>query len=236
MTVQLRPFSRSDNRAAQTLLNTAWPDSEGSAKGLTWVLESGGALLGVGRVLPINTIHPFARTLDVTLGEACPIDAAAQLYQHLMDSHPAQMFWRATCLERHRAAREGLAALGFAEVRCTWTPQVPLSAFPDDWLLGEFQQAKRLGYTISEEAVWGEVFKAELTRAHLHQYRQTHGINPPANLPFEDWQDIFLDDLDSLFTVYLLPGAAANWPRLPACEVAAKSTGLARSLSLPTTR
>ena len=136
----------------------------------------------------------------MTLSESCSSDDAARFYQYLMDTHPTQTFWRATCLEHHRASREGLSALGFAEVRRTWTPQMPLSAFPDDWLLGEFQQAQQLGYAVSEEAVRGEAFKAELARAHLDAYRATHQVNPSAELGLKEWQDIFLDDLQSIFT------------------------------------
>jgi len=162
-------------------------------------LESDGVLLGIGRVLPLNVIHPYSRTLDAALSGSCPSSDAAGLYQALMAMHPAQTFWRAQCLEHHRAARQGLEALGFAEVRRTWTPEVPLSAFPVDWRLAAAHRAAELGYTVGLEPALGAEFRAELTWPHLAQYQATHGVNPPADLSLAEWQEIFLDDLENVF-------------------------------------
>lgn len=81
-------------------------------------------------------------------------------------------------------------------MRRTYTPQVVLTAFPDDWLLAEPQNAKRLGYEISSERVSNDRFRAELTRAHLEHYLSTHRVNPPADLTLEVWQRIFMRGLE----------------------------------------
>ena len=130
----------------------------------------------------------------------------------------AGIFWRIQCLESHHGARDVLKASSFAEVRQTWTPQVPLAAFPGDWLLAELQPAEALGYRLSSERVVGKEFRAELTRAHLDHYRSIHQVNPPADLPWKTWQTIFLDNLDEVF-VARREGRLAAYASLRGAEV-----------------
>ena len=196
----IRPYRSSDKRAAAALLETVWPGEKRRAANYGWVLEVAGTVQGLGRVLKHNTIHPYIPTLDLAvLDTAYRAGHARMLLEHLMATFPGGTLWRIQCLESHHGARDVLKAGGFAEVRRTWTPQVPLVAFPGDWLLTEARQAEALGYRLSSEPVVGEEFRAELTRAHLDHYRFTHRVNPPADLPWKTWQTILLDDLDEVF-------------------------------------
>ena len=72
MTAAVRSFQPSDSEAARKLLNVSWPGEQRAADDLSTVLEGEGTLLGVGRVLPLNVIHPYARTLDAALSGSFP--------------------------------------------------------------------------------------------------------------------------------------------------------------------
>lgn len=215
----VRPYRFSDKRAAAALLETVWADEKRRAADYGWVLEAAGTVQGLGRVLKHNTIHPYVPTLDLAvLDAAYRAGHAPVLLEHLMATFPGGTLWRIQCLESHHSARDALEASGFAEVRRTWTPQVPLAAFPEDWLLAEARQAEALGYRLSSERVVSEEFRAELTRAHLEHYRSTHRVNPPADLPWKTWQTIFLDDLDEVF-VARREGQLAAFASLRGAEV-----------------
>jgi len=215
----VRPYRSSDKRAAAALLETVWAGEKRRAADYGWVLEVAGTVQGLGRVLKHNTIHPYMPTLDLAvLDTAYRAGHAPVLLEHLMATFPGGTLWRIQCLESHHVARDVLKAGGFAEVRRTWTPQVPLAAFPGDWLLAEQKQAEALGYQLSSERMVGEEFRAELTRAHLDHYRFTHRVSPPANLPWKTWQTIFLDDLDEVF-VARREGRLAAFASLRRAEV-----------------
>ena len=200
MNPSVRPYRESDGQVATVILETVWTGDGPRAEEYGWVLEVGGTVQGLGRVLQHNTIHPYMSTLDLAvLDAAYRAGHARVLTEHLMATVPGGTLWRTQCLESHHAAQDALKASGFAEVRRTWTPVVPLAAFPEDWLLAEQQQAAALGYQIGLEPVLNDEFRDQLTRAHLDHYVSTHRVNPPADLPWKTWQTILLDDLDEVF-------------------------------------
>lgn len=215
----VRPYRESDGQVAAAILETVWAGDERRAEDYGWVLEVAGTVQGLGRVLKRNTIHPYMPTLDLAvLDAAYRAGHAPVLLNHLMATFPDGTLWRTQCLESHHVAQDALKASSFAEVRRTWTPQIPLAAYPADWLLAEAQQAGALGYQISLEPVLDEEFRAELTRAHLDRYQSTHRINPPADLPWKTWQTIFMEDLDEVF-VARRGGRLAAFASLRGAEV-----------------
>lgn len=215
----VRPYHESDGQVAAFILETVWPGDERRAEEYRWVLELAGTVQGLGRIMKHNIIHPYMPTLDLAvLEEAYGAGHASLLLEHLMATFPGSTLWRSQCLDSHHAAQDAMKASGFAEVRRTWTPQVPLAAFLDDWLLAEAQQAAALGYQIGLEPVLNDEFRGQLTWAHLEHYRSTHRVNPPADLPWQAWQNIFLEDLDEVF-VARRGGQLAAFASLRGAEV-----------------
>ncbi|WP_293912059.1 hypothetical protein [Deinococcus sp.] len=201
MSLNVRAARRSDQAAVKALLKTVRQDDPGRVRDWAWLLEAEGALLGAGYLAPVNTVHPHRMTIKLCLTGAASLSGeAALLLAHLQTAYPAGTPWRVQVLEHQQAVRTFLGAQGFTLVRRTWTPEVPLSAFPADWGRAEWSQVGALGYTIQGERVITPEFRAELTLAHLEHYRATHTVNPPGNLPLSKWENIFLDDLDAIWT------------------------------------
>jgi hypothetical protein len=177
MPAQVRAARRADKAAISALLQTVRPDDPGRVRDWAWLLEQGGVLLGAGSLAPVNTIHPHRITLRLCVTEAAYVSGnAALLLAHLRAFYPAGTPWRTQVQESRSAARSFLETQGFTLVRRTWTPEVPLSAFPQGWGLAETQRAEAQGYTIQNERVTTAEFRAELTLAHLEHYRATHAI------------------------------------------------------------
>ena len=201
MSFQVRAARRADKAAISALLKSVRLGDPGRVRDWAWLLEGGGALLGAGSLAPVNTIHPQRVTLRLCITDAAYRSGdAALLLRHLQALCPAGLPWRTQVLEHQHAARTFLEAQGFTLVRRTWTPQVPLSAFPADWGLAEWQRAEALGYTVQRERAATPELRTELTLAHLAHYRATHTVNPPGELLLSEWEDIFLDHLDLVWT------------------------------------
>ncbi len=121
-------------------------------------------------------VHPHAKGLTI---DVLPEFRNLGIGSALWATMPSDRVWRVGLSEDRELGKAFLERRGFRVVRQTWF--AALNAAP--------------AISLEPDLVWAQPpSKLVLTSLIRDHYIATHGINPPAELSLETWQEIFLDD------------------------------------------
>ena len=179
--LEISPFQPSQRTDLERIAAVIFEDADAAATEGAAVLVAhwNGAPVGFA-TRSERRVHPHASSLTIgVLPEFRGRGVGSASWQAMTATMPSDRVWRVGLSEDRNAGKAFLERRGFQVMRQTWF--AALEAAPTT--------------SLEPDLIWAQPpSRSVLSSLIRDHYIATHGINPPAELSLETWQELFLDE------------------------------------------
>ncbi len=179
--LEVSPFQPAQSTDLERIARLIFEDSDAAATegAAVRVAHWDGALVGFA-TRSERRVHPHASSLTIgVLPEFRNLGVGGALWQAMTATMPSDRVWRVGLSEDRELGKAFLERRGFRVVRQTWFAALEVAP----------------AISLEPDLIWAQPpSKSVLAGLIRDHYIATHGINPPAEMSLETWQELFLDE------------------------------------------